>query len=118
MTIPSYDIFAISSTVSQYNRLALCYTTYLILLKSELGPVFPQVLGVAGHHVGLRALQVGLAGHVGLPGDELGHGHGLGDLLAVPVEDGNMLITEVSVVDYFCDKKKLVIGYCDTLLYW
>ena len=45
---------------------------------------------MAGHHVGPRELQVGLAGHAGLPGHELGDGHRLPDLLPVPVEDGNL----------------------------
>ena len=64
--------------------------THLILLEPEFGPVLPEVFRVAGHHVRPRELQLGLAGHAGLPGDELGDGHRLPDLLPVPVEDGNL----------------------------
>ena len=54
--------------------------------KLHLGELGPDVLIVTGDHVGLNELHVRLAGHPNLPGNEPCDGHGLRELLSVPVQ--------------------------------
>ena len=87
----------------------VCNLTHLILLEPEFGPELPEVLRVAGHHVRPRELQVGLAGHAGLPGDELGDGQRLPDLLPVPVEDGSLSKVQARCLNIYRVSIKLIL---------